>query len=192
MSIDRRSFLKQGGLTVAALGLAGGPLVIPPGQARAMGAEFKVLSGSEVAALDAVAEVLLPGAAEAGVAHFIDDQLAKDPNEALLMGRFLQVAPPYARFYQGSLAALDGYCESSQGKVFADLDEETQRQVVGSLFRLTEHGNPVDPEGWLGPPAALVYLCLRSDAVDVVYGTQAGFKALNIPYMAHIVPPMEW
>ena len=192
MSIDRRSFLKQSGLTVVALGLVGSPLLLSPSQARAKGAEFKVLNSVEVAALDAVADVLLPGAAEAGIAHFIDDQLAKDPNEALLMGRFLQVEPPYARFYQGSLAALDGYCQASRGNVFADLDQEAQQQVVASLFRMSEQGEPIDPQGWQGPPAALVYLCLRSDAVDVVYGTQEGFKRLDIPYMAHIVPPMAW
>jgi hypothetical protein len=28
--------------------------------------------------------------------------------------------------------------------------------------------------------------------VDVVYGTEAGFELLNIPYLAHIPPPGRW
>ena len=41
-------------------------------------------------------------------------------------------------------------------------------------------------------PVFLFYLCLRSDAVDVVYGTPEGFKRLNVPYMQHILPPENW
>jgi hypothetical protein len=33
---------------------------------------------------------------------------------------------------------------------------------------------------------------LRSDAVDVVYGTEEGYKDLGIPYMAHIAPLKRW
>ena len=47
-------------------------------------------------------------------------------------------------------------------------------------------------EGWKGPAGPFVYLILRSDAVDVVYGTMAGYEALNIPYMAHIAPTNKW
>ena len=43
-----------------------------------------------------------------------------------------------------------------------------------------------------GFPTFLFYMCLRSDAVDVVYGTPEGFKKLNIPYMQHIMPPEGW
>jgi hypothetical protein len=43
-----------------------------------------------------------------------------------------------------------------------------------------------------GFPIFLFFMCLRSDAVDVVYGTPAGFEKLNIPYMQHILPPEGW
>jgi hypothetical protein len=33
---------------------------------------------------------------------------------------------------------------------------------------------------------------LRSDAVDVVYGTVEGYESLGIPYMAHIAPDRRW
>ena len=45
---------------------------------------------------------------------------------------------------------------------------------------------------WDGPPPPLFYMMVRSDAVDVVYGTQEGFDELNVPYLAHIVPPEKW
>ena len=47
-------------------------------------------------------------------------------------------------------------------------------------------------EGWQGPPGPFVYLVLRSDAVDVVYGTMDGYAALGIPYMPHIAPEKRW
>jgi hypothetical protein len=37
-----------------------------------------------------------------------------------------------------------------------------------------------------------VYFLLRSDAVDVVYGTVEGYAALGIPYMPHIAPTKRW
>lgn len=46
--------------------------------------------------------------------------------------------------------------------------------------------------GWSGPPAPLVYFVLRSDALDVVYGTEAGFALLDVPYMPHIPPERRW
>jgi hypothetical protein len=48
----------------------------------------------------------------------------------------------------------------------------------------------VDP--WSGPPPPLFYMMVRSDAVDVVYGTKEGFDQLNVPYMAHIMPRERW
>ena len=46
--------------------------------------------------------------------------------------------------------------------------------------------------GWEGPPASFAFFVLRSDACDVVYGTEAGFASLGIPYMAHIAPAQAW
>jgi hypothetical protein len=46
--------------------------------------------------------------------------------------------------------------------------------------------------GWQGPPAPFFYFVMRSDAVDVTYGTEAGFAALDVPYMPHIAPPSRW
>jgi hypothetical protein len=47
-------------------------------------------------------------------------------------------------------------------------------------------------ESWQGPAGGFVYFLLRSDAVDVVYGTVEGYAALGIPYMPHIAPTKRW
>ena len=70
-------------------------------------------------------------------------------------------------------------------KPFAQLDAAAQHLFVDRM-RQNQF------EGWKGPPGPFVYLVMRSDAVDVVYGTQAGYEALNIPYMAHIAPTKRW
>ena len=67
----------------------------------------------------------------------------------------------------------------------AQLGEGEQRSLVDSMRQ-----NKID--GWQGPPGSFVYLLLRSDAVDVVYGTMEGYAALGIPYQAHIVPEKRW
>ena len=47
-------------------------------------------------------------------------------------------------------------------------------------------------EGWQGPARAFVYFLLRSDAVDVVYGTMEGYASLGIPYRPTSRRPKRW
>ena len=67
-------------------------------------------------------------------------------------------------------------------KSFEDLASEEKDQTVQALWA----GN-ADP--WQGPPPPVFYMAVRSDAVDVVYGTESGFEELGLPYLAHISPP---
>lgn len=190
MASTRREFVKQSSLTLA-FSVAGLEMLLTPAQAYAKGASFKVLSKEEVAILEAFAEELLPGSVESGVTHFIDDQLSRDPNESLLIARYFQIEPPYAGFYKGGLAVLNGYCLQNFGRPFIEMEKEARKKFVGSLFKMGPNG-PVNPDGWMGPPATILYLCVRSDAVDVTYGTEEGFEKLKVPYMAHITPPAKW
>ncbi len=185
MKRDRRQFLKESGLGVAVASILGPAVLLSPAEARAKQLPLKVLSKAEQLTLEAAAEVLLPGAAAAGVTYFIDEQLSRDPNDSLLIARYFQVPPPYVGFYKGSVQALNGFSIALHEKPFAELDIKMQKNIIASLF-------PQQPEGWRGPPSQPFYLCLRSDAVDVVYGTMEGFAELNIPYMAHIEPPAKW
>ena len=47
-------------------------------------------------------------------------------------------------------------------------------------------------DGWQGPAGSFAYLVLRSDALDVVYGTMDGYESLGVPYMPHIAPVERW
>ena len=47
-------------------------------------------------------------------------------------------------------------------------------------------------QAWSTPNPFLFYLASRSDAVDVVYGTEQGFESLGYPYQAHISPTKPW
>jgi hypothetical protein len=184
-TMDRRRFLRESGRGIAVASIFGPAIVLSPAEAREKALPLKVLSREDVLTLEATAEILLPGSTTAGVAYFIDEQLSRDPNDSLLIARYLQVPPPYTAFYQGSVQALNGFTLARHQKPFAELDVKTQKKLVASLF-------PQQPEGWRGPPSPLTYLCLRSDAVDVVYGTMEGFATLDIPYLAHIEPESKW
>jgi Gluconate 2-dehydrogenase subunit 3 len=96
------------------------------------------------------------------------------------------VRPPYANFYRAALGAVDRASQAlNNGRPFVELIEAEQRNLVDNMRQ-----NKI--EGWQGPPGPFVYLVLRSDAVDVVYGTMDGYAALGIPYRPHIAPTKRW
>lgn len=185
MEQDRRSILKVAGFGIIAATIGGVPTMLPAAEAQARSLAYKVLTPGQGATLSYLGEVLLPGAKAAGVAHFVDDQLAKNPAECLLMLRYFDWPPPYTPFYAGGLAALDGAAHAAHGKPFTGLDAGQAGALVGALL-----GGQVS--GWQGPPSPLFYLSARSDAVDVVYGTVEGAAKLGLPYMAHIEPEARW
>ena len=82
--------------------------------------------------------------------------------------------------------AVDNASQSlNGGRKFAQLSPSEQNDFVNAMRQ-----NKV--QGWQGPSGSFVYLVLRSDAVDVVYGTMEGYEALGIPYMPHIAPEKRW
>jgi hypothetical protein len=52
-----------------------------------------VLNREQAAAIEALGDTLLPGASAAALAHFLDAQLAKPPEQSLLTLRYMDVAP---------------------------------------------------------------------------------------------------
>ena len=185
MTADRRTLLKTAGFGLVAAVVGGVPQLVSAAEAQRRAVPFRALTPAQGATLAALGEVLLPGARAAGVAHFVDDQLAKDPTECFLMLRYFDWPPPYAPFYAGGLAALDGAAAAAHGVPFTGLDAGQMTALVGQLL-----GGQV--AGWQGPPAPLFYLATRADAVDVVYGTVDGAAKLGLPYMAHIEPETRW
>ena len=184
-AIERRALLKGAGLGALAFTVGGAQVLLTPAQAFADNVPLRTLKPDEAKTLEAMGETLVPGAREAGIVNFVDQQLSIAAEEALLEARILNVRPPYANFYRAALGAINGASTAQHGKPFAELDAATPRAFVDQMRQ-----NKID--GWKGPGGPFVYLILRSDAVDVVYGTVAGYKSLDIPYMAHIEPTRSW
>ncbi|GGI71475.1 hypothetical protein GCM10007973_05550 [Polymorphobacter multimanifer] len=181
---DRRTLLK--GLALIAATVGGVERLLTPAQAQAAALPLKRLTPAQARTLAAFGEALVSGAAALGLAHYVDDQLAKRQAENLLMIRYLDVPPPWDGFYSGALAAVDGLARIRHDVDFAALDAGQAAALVGEIA-----AGP-DPAGWAGPPAGLAYFVIRADAIDVVYGTEAGFARLGVPYMAHIPPESHW
>jgi hypothetical protein len=184
--IERRAFMKGAGLGALAFTVGGAEVLLTPAAARAQGVALRTLTTEQAATLDALGETLVPGARAAGISHFVDQQISIPADEALLEARILNVRPPYANFYRAALGAVDRASQAANnGRAFAQLTEAEQRSLVDNIRQ-----NKV--EGWQGPAAPFVYFLLRSDAVDVVYGTMEGYAGLGIPYMPHIAPTKRW
>jgi len=181
----RRDFIRGAGLGALAFSVGGATVLLTAREARAQGVPYRTLKGGEAEVIESLGETLVPGARAAGIAHFIDHQVSVPPEEALLEARILNVRPPYLNFYRAAVGAVDGAAKGLHGRVFAQLSDLERREFVNLMRQ-----NKV--EGWQGPPGGFVYFVLRSDAVDVVYGTEEGYKALGIPYMAHIAPLKRW
>ena len=179
--------MKRRQFVVASLSftVGGATVLLSAREARAQGVPYRLLNAEEAEAIESLGDTLVPGARAAGIAHFIDHQLSVPPEEALLEARILNVRPPYINFYLAAIGAVNRASAALGGRRFAELPAPEQRELVG-LMRQNKL------EGWDGPPAGFVYLVLRSDAVDVVYGTEEGYEALGIPYMAHIAPIKRW
>lgn len=185
-ALERRAFVKGAAMGALSFAVGGAEVWLTARQARAQSVPFRTLSAQQVETLEAIGETLVPGARGAGIAHYVDQQVSIPADDALLQARVLNVRPPFANFYRRALGAIDGASAGGNGgRRFAQLSEAEQQDFVDRLRQ-----SKVD--GWQGPPGPFVYLVLRSDAVDVVYGTMSGYEGLGIPYMPHIPPAARW
>ena len=192
MTINRRNLVKFAGLGALTFLAGGRTVLLTPRRARAESVPFMLLSDTEAAILSAFGEALAPGAAEAGIAHYVDAQLASMTNgeadEALLIIRYLDVPPAaWQAFYQGGLAALEAVARDQFGKGVAALESDEAETLVRLIAAVQPQEWPTD-----APPSPFFYFVVRADAADVVYGTMEGFDALGVPYMAHIEPETRW
>ena len=184
-AIERRAFVKGAGLGALAFTVGGAEVFLTPAQAHAEGVPLQTLKPEEAETIEAMGEALVPDARKQGIANFVDHQISIPAGEALLEARILNVRPPYANFYRAAVGAINAASQARSGKPFAQLDAAAQHEFIDLMRQ-----NKI--EGWKGPGGPFVYLILRSDAVDVVYGTVAGYESLGIPYMAHIAPTQKW
>jgi hypothetical protein len=185
VGVTRREFLERGavGGIAAMMAISYNGRLVSPTQAKAEGVPFTTLTAAEGTQLELLGDVLLPGASDAGIANFVDAQLAKP--EPLLIVRYFDWPGPLTDFYSKGLAALDKASQAANGATFAKSTPDQRTALMGGFL-----GG--DIPGWDGPPAPLFYLAVRGDAVDVVYGTVEGFDRLDVPYMPHILPTERW
>lgn len=182
---DRRTLLKSAAFGLFAFTVGGAEMLITPAEARTRKAALTVLSADEAALLEAFGEALVPGARAAGIAHFVDANLARPHHASLLTARYLDVLPPHDAFYRSGLAALEAASRAMLGAPFADVSAAAAKPLIAGML-------PGTIKPWAGPPPPLFYLAVRSDAADLVYGTPAAFARMQVPYMAHIEPPADW
>ena len=181
--ITRRQLFGQMGAGLMTLTVSTAWGEITPAEAHAKAVPFNKLTALEGASLEALGNVLLPGAGEAGIAHYVDDQLGRQ--DSLLFLKYMEYPAPQLDFYRAGLGSLIALSQARHGSPFASATGEQRVALVKEISQK-------NPEGWNGPPAPLFYFVVRNDAVDVYYGTEEGFKRLQIPYMPHLPPPTPW
>ncbi|WP_417320677.1 gluconate 2-dehydrogenase subunit 3 family protein [Emcibacter sp.] len=182
MSLNRRTFGKGAASGLLAFLIGGKTVLLSPAEAREKEIPFQTLSPREVELISLIGEAIVPGSTGMGLAHYLDHQLSGDPEQSTLIIRYLGVNPPHTGFYRSALAALDKSALATFGKDLAGLSDQELEKFISQLSR-------ENPKGWdNAPPAPFFYFVLRSDAIDVTYGTKAGFDRLDIPYLAHIEP----
>ncbi len=181
--LSRRQILGKlgGGLIAFTVSTAWGELT--PAEARAKDAPFKLLSAGEGTTLECLGDMLVPGSREAGVAHFVDDQL--DRPDSLLFLKYMEYPSLQIDFYRAGLASLNKFGHHRTGTPFAAATDSERVAIVQEISQR-------NPESWTGPPAPLFYFVVRNDAMDVYYGTEEGFNRLQIPYMPHLPPPAKF
>jgi hypothetical protein len=184
-AMERRVFLRGAGMGMLAFTVGGASVMMTPAAARAQGVPFRVLKAHEAEVIEALGETLVPGAQRSGISHFIDQQVAVPPSEALLEARQLNVRPPFINFYRAAIAAVDKASETYNRRGFAMMAPSARHDLVDAMRQ-----NKID--GWQGPPGGFVYTVLRNDALDVVYGTMEGYEQMGVPYMPHIAPDRRW
>ena len=122
--------------------VAGSTRLLSPADAYAEGLAYSVLNDEEVKNINAICSILVPGAEEAGVAHFIDHQLKADPNDSLLVLKYFGFPPPYVDFYRPVIAAIAELSRKMFNLELSGLDENQGRKLVESFRGENPEGSP--------------------------------------------------
>lgn len=172
--LTRRRLLGSSVFTASFLVL-GERLTLSPAEAVELDFTPEVLTRDQLNIIETVAEQLVPGSADAGIAAYLDAQL-RAGNDSLLIGKYLGVdIPAQIDFYESLASNLQKALQTKQAV----------SEVLSAMWSDTQ-------ANWEGPPASYMLFVLRADALDVTYGTPGGFESLGIPYMAHIMPEQPW
>ncbi len=170
--MSRRDLLKQMGTGFIAVTVSTAFGEMTPQEARAKRIAFRHFSDFEARTLEVFGDTLLPGSGQAGIAHFVDDQLGRE-NPMLLL-KYLDYNGSYVEFYKMGLQSLNGFNAERFKKPFEEITEKQRVELVREI-------SSKNPASWKGPPAPLFYFVVRNDAVDAFYGTPEGFEKLSYP-----------
>jgi hypothetical protein len=187
IACGRREFLRRSAAAGAGLltfVIAGREQQLTAAEARAAGVPYRTFTAPQVRSLECLGEALVPGSAALGLAHFIDQQLSGPAADSMLMIKYLGVSAPFTDFYTSGLAGADSAALQRFSQPLSALSASDTHALLAAI-------GAGAPPGWKGAPAPLFFFVLRNDAVDVTYGTPAGFERLGVPYMAHIAPPAK-
>jgi hypothetical protein len=141
------------------------------------------LTDAQQAILSAIGETLLPGAVEAGLVTFIEQNLSLANPRLYVKYRDLPMEP--IAFYRSALNAIDELAVRQYQIGVTMLSEQQQCALVDLLIA-------GDPPDWNGPPANEVFTVLRMDAFDVLYGVPSGYERLGLQTHLHITPERSW
>jgi gluconate 2-dehydrogenase gamma chain len=200
--IDRRKFLTILAGTVAAVGSRN----VLAAAGHKLGTQRKAytfFTPAEVECIEAAvarlipADALGPGALEADVPYFIDQQLAGDygagarfynqgPFGATTLYQGYQLPLTPRQLYRAGIAATNRYCEARYGKRFAQLDAATQDEVLRGLEGIAGDVDLKDV------PGATFFTQLLSDTKDGFFADPAyggnkdmmGWKLVGFPGVA--------
>jgi hypothetical protein len=187
----RREFVRGSAAAVVAVGLwlvpgCAGEVLGRAGKKSLPTAGLRVLTADEAAVYAAWCDQLAPGAAAAGVSRYLDAQLAAPRDDAFLFLRVL-ANPPFEDFYRHGIAGIEQETRArfGGGASYATLAEAQQRELIDAVAA-------EKTVAWKSPSPGFFFFVSRGDAIDVTYGTEAGFQRLGVPYIAHIRPPTPW
>lgn len=182
--IKRRGFVAGMIPTAAFLGTPSDQLMAQVEAQENPDHPYQTFSNSEADTLSAWCEVLVTGAAKAGVARFVDQNISGSFGDSMVLLRYLSDAK-MSGFYQNGIAGIEQESKHIFAKGFTKLKDAQRQEIVEAAVQSKM-------QVWSAPNPNFFYFITRSDAVDVTYGTQAGFEQLGIPYLAHIEPPKPW
>ena len=176
--IERRAFMKGAGSGVLAFTVGGVEVLLTPGAARTQGVPFRLLNANEGETSRRWARRWCPARARPALRISSTTRSRVPAEEALLQARIFNVRPPFANFYRAAhRRGRPRQREVNNGRKFCGaVDDRTARlrqQYAPEQDRRLDRARA----------ERLSISLLRSDAVDVVYGTMEGYAALGIPYM---------
>jgi hypothetical protein len=189
--MNRRDFHKTSSALLLTYLTLGKSVILSPAAAQEQGLAHQILTPEEARLLALLGEAIVPGAQKAGLSHYIDYHLNLPQADSLLILKYLGVQGPFRDFYRPALRAFKESCPLFREKDISHVLPQDLTDYVAIMAQENPPNWPTTEKAT--PPAPFFYFVLRSDAIDVTYGTMAGFDKLDIPYMAHIEPEgMGW